>query len=131
MKNKILITIAATMISISACKKHDEDKNAPTIVITSPTGNQTFENGDTVFLKGTATDEELHELLLTVNVSNDTMNLFRSMPKVHEMEKYEFNEFFVVSKIKDSTYVTFKATASDHHDHSTAQQVSFLLIDNP
>ena len=131
MKNRILITIAATMISFSACKKHDEDKNAPTIVITSPTANQTFENGDTVFLKGTATDEELHELLLSVNVDNDTTNLFRKMPTVHEMEKYEFNEFFVVSKIKDSTFVTFKATASDHHDHSTTKQVSFWLIDNP
>lgn len=128
MNKLILISVFSALALFSACEKHKEDANAPNISILNPTEGQVFKNGDTVRIKGTVSDEELHEMELSVIKSNDTTVYFKASPYVHEKASYDLNEYFVVDKIADSTNAVLTVTAHDHHEHSTTKKVNLLLI---
>jgi len=60
MKNKLVYILLPLVLL--ACNKDEKDTQAPEVIIVNPIANVIYKSGDTVFIKGTVTDEELHEL---------------------------------------------------------------------
>ena len=69
-----------SMLHFTACKKDDDhdhssstDTDKPVITMSSPSDSMMYNNGDTMYIKGTVTDNSLHELLVTVLDANDSI----------------------------------------------------------
>ena len=125
MKNKLVYILLPLVLL--ACNKDEKDTQAPEVIIVNPIANVIYKSGDTVFIKGTVTDEELHELNIQVTKENDTLVLFTANPMVHEKQSYNMNEMWVVPALKDSMAVILSVEAHDHHEHSTKENVKYFI----
>jgi len=109
----LLASIAICTIIFSNCKKEEEDKSAPVVNITLPVSTQMYNSGDTVKIKGTVTDNEMHEMLIEIrNDANDSI-LYSETPSVHDLSSYVINTFWK-SKVSTHTNATIKVSVEDH-----------------
>ncbi len=114
----ILTLLVATVFT--SCKKEDDDHDhtttdttKPVVTISSPTTMQVFNSGDTVRIKGVATDASLHELLIRIVKDSDQTELFRATPVVHDLTSYTIDTYWK-SAVTDHTNATLIISAEDH-----------------
>jgi alkyl hydroperoxide reductase subunit AhpC len=112
--------VALGLVVLVACSKSGGDTQKPVLVLTSPTGGQTFTGSSTVNIIGTAEDnDELHEIHVTViNKNTDTEVLH-----VHnhaDAKSYNIHETFTAQ-----SGVTYKieVEANDHVGNTTIIQI--------
>lgn len=114
------------LFSFAACHEHDEDDTTnPVINISSPTADASLSGA--VAIKGTVTDESLHEMSIVVTKDSDGSELFKKTPEVHDLTSYTINESWTPSGIGAETSVTLKVTVSDHSDHTVEQIIKFKV----
>jgi len=98
------------ILLVTSCKHEpDPTPTAPIINVMAP-GGGTYNNGDTVFMQATLSDEDaLHEAFICISDTTDTM--FSFAPSVHTLQTYELDTFWVVTGISATTssFVTYKA----------------------
>lgn len=114
----ILTLLVATVFT--SCKKEDDDHDhtttdttKPVVTISSPTTMQVFNSGDTVRIKGVATDASLHELLIRIVKDSDQTELFRATPVVHDLTSYTIDTYWK-NAVTDHTNATLIISAEDH-----------------
>ncbi len=120
MKNNILILFATILtISISSCKKENPEEQGPVITLTTPTDEQDFAIGDTIFIEGDITDNEaLHELMVMLSKEETGEVVMHWMPVVHEMPSFHIDTFYVPT---DTSHIHFNLVidAWDHDNNMT------------
>ena len=114
---------ATALLMLTACEKephhHDDtDTAAPALNMSSPNQMQVFNQGDTLYIKGSLTDASLHELSITLRDDKDSSLLFSATPVVHGLSTYTINSFWVCN-VKDHTNATLRITAHDHRENKT------------
>ncbi len=118
MKNNILILFSTILtISISSCKKENPEEQGPVITLTTPTDEQDFAIGDTIFIHGEVTDNEaLHELMVTLTKQETGDTVLNFMPSVHDMESFHIDTFYAPT---DTVHIHFqlKIEAWDHDNN--------------
>ena len=123
MKNNILILFATILtISISSCKKENPEEQGPVITLTTPTDEQDFAIGDTIFIQGDVSDnEELHEFMMVLYKEESGDTVINYMPTVHEMPNFHIDTFFVPN---DTIHIHFHLNmeAWDHDNNKTELQ---------
>ena len=121
--NSAIILATAALLMLAACEKEhhhhdDSDTAAPALSINSPTQMQVFNQGDTLFIKGTLSDASLHELSIRLTNDKDSSLLFSASPVVHGLSTYTLNSFWVCN-VQDHTNATLRITAHDHSENKT------------
>ncbi|MBL7811427.1 MAG: DUF4625 domain-containing protein [Bacteroidetes bacterium] len=126
---KIFLASAALLaLTFSACKKHDEDKDAPVISIASPASNQMFKVGDTVHITGTVTDHSLHEFHGMIhNTDSADKTVWEYMPTVHDLEKFDFDQIWVVPAVRDTCDMKLHLEVHDHDENQAEKMVMFRI----
>lgn len=133
--NLALLAATVCLVFISACKKDKEpdddhdpnDKTVPVLTIQSPTDLQMYNNGDTVWIKGTLTDNSLHECYIALKNNADSSILFEQSPTVHDLTSYDINTFWK-SSVKDHTNATLTITAQDHNSNVVTKTVAIHIM---
>lgn len=90
------------------------DTTIPVINLNSPIENSIFHNGDTVFISGTVTDNEMHSG--TILLKNDTTSFeyMNQYHNVHGLSSAVINFYYVVSGISQNESVTLTLSYEDH-----------------
>lgn len=127
MKKLIIITITGIILVLYACKKEKNeapvDPDNPVITITKPKNHDIYDNGDTISIVGTATDNEsLHEATLLLTVDNLGDTLYYENISVPDTTIFNFNSSYVVN-ITDAASVTLFVTFSDHEGNETTEKI--------
>lgn len=127
----ILAMLLSSLVLIAACKKHDDDHHnatdttSPVIVLDQPTSGTLYSFGDNMTIKGTVTDNSLHEM--TINVTDSSGgSIFSSAPTVHDLTSYNFNEVFQV--LKRGTKATVTIVVEDHSSNKTTKTVEVTIL---
>jgi len=123
-QNLLLLTLLLSFVAVS-CHKHEDDENAPVIVITAPVADVSISG--IVAIAGLVTDESLHELSIKVTKDSDNSVLFSAAPEVHDLTSYAIAEVWTPTAIAAETAVTLTVIASDHNDHSVTSTVKFKV----
>lgn len=119
----IIAALAASLFIFNACHKDDEtDKNAPVVNLTAPVENQQYTSGDTIFIKGLATDESMHEMEIKLTDDANSAVLLDTLPEVHDFTSYDINNAFKTSVTAVSNY-TLLVTVEDHSSNVTTKTV--------
>jgi hypothetical protein len=116
LKALIFLGLLAAFTAVS-CEKHDNDHEAdtskPVVSVTSPLDLAVYSNGDTIRIKGTMEDNEMHEAV--VSIMDDTTNavLFSYAPYVHEKTSITIDTFWKAT-VSKKTKATLLMQAEDH-----------------
>lgn len=118
MKIKFLSIIATILvISFSSCKQTDDEK--PVISLSTPTDEQDFAIGDTIFIHGEVTDNDaLHELTVVLSKQETGDVVINYTPTVHDMTSFHIDTFYVPADLVHIHYI-LKIEAEDHDNNST------------
>ncbi len=132
---KLIYSILLLSVFATACKKEDDDHDhdtttdttKPVITINSPSNMAMYNNGDTVKIRGTVTDNSLHELLIRIVKDSDGSELFRSTPTVHDLTSYSINENWK-SAVTDHTNASIIISAEDHGSNVGSDTVHIHIM---
>lgn len=129
--NKFLLLSAIMLLAIAACDKdkddHEKDTTVPVISLTSPKDSSRFNFGDTLWIKGTITDNEIHESVISLFNDTTAAVMFSYAPNVHNLKTYTIDTFWKVA-VNDVTKATLRVQAKDHSGNiGTAQRKLTLL----
>lgn len=118
----------------TSCNKEDDDHDhsssdttKPTVSISSPAAMQVYNSGDTVRIKGLATDASLHELLIRIVKDSDQTELFRATPVVHDLTSYSIDTYWK-SSVTDHTNATLIISAEDHSSNIGSDTVRIHIM---
>jgi hypothetical protein len=121
----LMVSAILLLFTLAACEKEhhdhdhdDSDKTAPELTIRSPNDKQVFNQGDTMYIKGTVSDASLHELSITLRNDKDSSILYSTAPVVHALNNYTINTYWVCN-VADHTNATLTITAHDHSENKT------------
>lgn len=119
MKNIILGLLAASILF--ACNKdeeehhHDEtDTTTPVVTITAPDDSTVYHNGDTVRMRGTVTDNELHNGVIKIIDDTTAFEYYAYYHYVHETSSATINFDYIVTGVTQNSAVTLSYTYDDH-----------------
>jgi hypothetical protein len=136
-KNTKLIALAIAGLSLTfftACDKDDDhdhndtsDKTAPAVTLTSPTSMQIFYSGDTVWIKGTVTDQSLHEMVVSIKKKSDDAVLFTTTPTVHDLTTYNLNTFWKCA-VSGHTDAYLEIVVEDHSSNKTTHKTDIHFM---
>jgi hypothetical protein len=122
MKNNLILFVTIILFAFS-CNK---DKDAPTLVINSPSDGATVTG--TVTIAGMVTDKSLHEMTVLLTKDADGSELFsKTITDVHDLASYNFNETYNPVGINSFIDVTCTVTVEDHMENKTTKTVKFKL----
>lgn len=130
-----LTLLAIVAIAFSSCKKEEDDHShdttsdntKPVITISSPTSTAMYNNGDTIKIRGTVTDNSLHELLIKiVDDANGTV-LYSTAPTVHDLTTYSFSANWK-SSVTDHTNASVIVMAEDHSSNVSSDTVHVHIM---
>ena len=147
LKNKSIMTILKTLktalyfvsimslIQLSSCKKEDDhqhnddssDKVKPTVVISTPSSMQMYNNGDTIKIRGLVSDASLHELLIKIVKDSDNSVLYSETPTVHDLTTYTINSNWK-SAVTDHTNASVIVVAEDHNSNVGSDTVKIHIM---
>jgi len=133
MKNQSIVSVVAMvlLITISACEKeHKVGKTAPTVLINQPIDQKVYNNGDTMNVNITATDDvNLHEMEVRYVYTDATGGNFADTvrPYVHDKKPFEYSAMFILSNITAERKVTISTDVYDHDDNMTSKSVTVTL----
>lgn len=127
--NIVLLTLLLISCFYSCKHEHDEDVQHPVITLTSPSDQQLFHPGDTLFIKGNVTDNhDLHELIILLTRNEDGDTLLNFMPIIHGLKEYTIDTFHIVNETGHVHY-TLSVTAYDH-DNNSSNRTLGLHVDH-
>jgi len=121
----ILIIFFFVPLLIISCEKdkagldehhHEEDTTFPVVNLTSPSDSTIYNSGDTVFITGYVTDEDLHEGEITIIDDTSAFLYFTENPYVHGQDTAQINYFYVVN-VTQNRVVTLTVSYEDHTPH--------------
>lgn len=122
MKNIILGILAASILF--ACKKEEDqlqedevDTTTPVVTITSPDDSLVYQNGDTVHMIGTVTDNELHNGEIKIIDDTTAFEYYGYYHYVHESSSAVINFDYIVTGVTQNSAVTLTYMYNDHVDH--------------
>lgn len=136
-KYTYIALVISSLLFTSACKKQDDHKHdekdttVPVVTVTVPMDMQTYKSGDSVFVKGTVTDNSLHELSIVITRDSDTSELYRDEPVVHDMTSYTFNSVWLSGLSSGSVAfipATVTITAEDHAGNKGIKKVGIRIV---
>lgn len=99
---------------------HDTtDSSAPNLTLDSPADSSVYHNGDTVFITGNITDNELHGG--TIILKNDTtaFEYLNQYHNVHQLTSANFSYQYILSGFTQSEAVTLTVSYEDHRPNTT------------
>ncbi len=114
------------LVLIYSCKREpdlpieEDDTTFPVVDILAPIESSIYQNGDTVFITGSVTDNELHSGTLLLKNDTTAVEYMNEYHNVHELSSASISYFYVVSGIIQNEAVTFTATYEDHFPNTTA-----------
>lgn len=119
---KVFIILSCFIFVYASCKKeedhdhhHDtDDSTIPVVTLTSPIENATYHNGDTVFITGSVTDNELHAGTIIIRDDTTLTDYFSQIHNVHQQSSVAINFQYIVSGITTNRAVTLSVTYEDH-----------------
>lgn len=121
-QNLLLLAAFATAFLLNACKKEDK---APEITLDEPTEGMVV-SGE-VHIHGNVTDEDLHNLDITVKKDADGSELFSFSKHWHGKSEYEIDEHFTPTGLTGETAVTLLIEVEDELDQITTKTVKFKI----
>lgn len=132
---KFIYSLLLLSVFATACKKEEDDHNhntttdtsKPVINITAPSNTTMYNNGDTVKIRGTVTDNSLHELLIRIIKDSDGSELFRATPTVHDLTSYSISENWK-SSVSDHTNASIIISAEDHNSNVGSDTVHIHIM---
>lgn len=117
--------IAILAISLIACKKENDVEN-PVITISSPVTNQTFESEDSVAVKFTVKDADLHEVGFKITIK-DSDSVLYSKAKSHTHDNPYVWDRKLKLVVSDHTDAVLTVEAEDHNGNATTKSVNFHI----
>jgi len=128
MQIKSILFAAFCLLIVAACDTHhDHDENdtaAPILTLESPVENTSI-SGE-VSIKGTVTDESLHEMEIKVTQDSDGVELHKATPMVHDKTEYTFHELWTPA-VAAETAVTLSIVVEDHNGNKTTKTTKFSV----
>jgi len=134
-KTTCILFLAAAQLS--SCKKevdHDHqhnddasDKVKPTVVISTPSSLQMYNNGDTIKIRGLVSDASLHKLLVKIVKDIDSSILFMETPLVHNLISFTIQSNWK-SQVANHTNATVIVVAEDHHSNVNSDTVHIHIM---
>lgn len=134
-KTTCILFLAAAQLS--SCKKevdHDHqhnddasDKVKPTVVISTPSSLQMYNNGDTIKIRGLVSDASLHELLIKIVKDSDNSVLYSETPTVHDLTSFTLNSNWK-SAVSDHTNASVIVVAEDHNSNVGSDTVKIHIM---
>lgn len=121
MKNKIQLFLLGIAL-ISSCKKeHDHDHNhdtndtsSPVVTVNSPTDSTVYHNGDTVFISGSVTDNDLHGGTILLKNDTSAVEYLNQYHNVHQLTSANFSYQYILNGITQTEAVTLTVSYEDH-----------------
>ena len=126
MKNIYILFYFGIVVTTVSCSKHNDEKIAPVITLTSPTANQSFAAAASVPITGTITDDGLHELRITITNTATSAVLYTKTISVHDLTSYSINENWV-NNVAAITNATVKVEVEDHDGYTIEKKVQIIL----
>lgn len=113
-----LICAAGILLISQSCKKGDDDvdTSTPVVTITKPTASQVFNAGDTVWIAGNVSDNELHEMVVEIKDNAKDSVFYTESISVHDMTTYDYLTFWT-GRVSVLTNATVTVKAEDHKGH--------------
>ena len=126
MNRIILYLIIVSAFTSFSCTKNSSDTSVPTITFTLPVQNQVYTSGQIVNIKGTLSDNELHEAKLTITNNAGGTELYSKYLSVHGAPDYPMNENWtpVVAVVVNAT---IKMEVSDFSGNKAEKTVSITI----
>src|SRR5262245_37895723 len=101
-----LLALAVSPAFFASCNKHDDDHHddnhndpgdtsKPVITMTSPSDSSMYNDGDTIWMKGAVTDNDMHEINLVLTGNSATDTLYEEELHVHGQTNSTINKFWV------------------------------------
>ena len=114
---KYIALFLCPLLALGACKK---ETNRPMMRIVSPLNNQVFASGETVYIRGTISDDtQIHDLHMTItNTSTGTQMMH--LDEHLDTQLYTLDQSFIAQA--GNTY-TIKIEADDHASNTTGIQL--------
>ena len=133
LKTACVLSLAATQLI--SCEKEDDhqhnddasDKVKPTVVISTPSNLQMYNNGDTVKIRGLASDASLHELMLKIVKDSDNSVLYSETIYAHDLTTYALNSNWK-SAVTDHTNASVIVVAEDHNSNVGSDTVKIHIM---
>ena len=85
-----------------------------------------YNNGDTIRIRGTVTDNSLHELLETIVDANDSI-LYSQAPVVHDLTTYTINMDWK-SQVANHTNASVIVVAEDHNTNVASDTIHIHIM---
>ncbi|MEP7109358.1 MAG: hypothetical protein ABI760_15295 [Ferruginibacter sp.] len=124
--NSLMLGIYLVVCACNKGREVDTDPTQPTITLTLPTNNEVYTSGDSIKIKGTVTDNSLHELRLTITNNANGNILYHLEISVHELLSYDFDQGWK-SIATAGTDATVRVEAEDHGNHTVEKEVTVHL----
>ena len=130
---KAVIVLSLLLAQLISCKKdeahHDDvsDSIKPTVVISAPSNLQMYNNGDTVKIRGLASDASLHELMLKIVKDSDNSVLYSETINAHDLTTYALNSNWK-SAVTDHTNASVIVVAEDHNSNVGSDTVKIHIM---
>lgn len=118
----LFLTVLVIALLFNSCKKED---TPPQIVLEEPTEGMVV-SGE-VHIHGKVTDEDLHNLNITVTKDADGSELFTFSKHWHGKSEYDIDEHFTATDITGETPVTLSIEVEDGLDQITTKTVKFKI----
>ena len=117
--------LLTSLLCVLSCHKTSDE--ATQLMIDKPLGDDNFSGGDTIKIKGGATNVAgLHTL--TIKITDDKTNevLFTTSPNVLNLNTYNFSIVWK-AKVSDWTDATVTVVAEDHAKVQTTKTVKIKI----
>ena len=134
-KTTCILFLAA--IQLSSCKKeeaHDHhhnddasDKVKPTVVVSTPSSLQMYNNGDTIKIRGLVSDASLHKLLIKIVKDSDNSVLYSETPTVHDFTTYTLSSNWK-SAVTDHTNASVIVVEEDNNSNVGSDTVKIHIM---
>ena len=131
LKTACVLSLAATQFF--SCEKdeahHDDvsDSIKPTVVISTPSNLQMYNNGDTIKIKGLVSDASLHELMVKIVKDSDNSVLYSETIYAHDLTTYALNSNWK-SAVTDHTNASVIVVAEDHNSNVGSDTVKIHIM---
>jgi hypothetical protein len=134
-KLKAVIVLSLLLAQLISCEKEDNhqhndddsDKVKPTVNISTPSNLQMYNNGDTVKIRGLASDASLHELVLKIVKDSDNSVLYSETINAHDLTTYALNSSWK-SAVSDHTNASVIVVAEDHNSNVGSDTVKIHIM---
>lgn len=129
MKCTVVVLSALLFMGLSSCdEKHENetDNTVPIFTIAAPLSGSQYNNGDTVWIKGLLTDNELHEMSIDIIRQKDSSSLYHEIISVHDLSSYTIKSYWK-SNVTDTTQAVVVLKAEDHKPNYAEMRIPIQL----